>query len=123
MKIEGVACVSICTNKGNVRRKSEEALNKVATATNSLLHGFYGVDLVEDENGVPKVTEINAGRLLTASYSYYWLTGYNLPLIGVKAFFGEDIPPLPDYPEGYGIIRQVDQLPKLFPPDVMKGWL
>lgn len=119
----GSSAVSVCTRYGNVRRRSEEALNKVATATGTLLHGFYGVDLKCDSEGVPKVTEINAGRLLTASYSYYWLTGYNLPLVGVRAFFGEDMPKMPDYPEGWGIVRQSDQLPGLFPPEITKGWL
>lgn len=114
----GSSAVSVCTWYDTVTDAATAALNRLPAT----LHGFYGVDLKEDENGVPRVTEINAGRLLTASYCYFYLTGYNLPLIGVKAYFGEELPPLPDYPVGFGLIRQVGQEPRLFPPEVTKAW-
>lgn len=119
----GSSAVSVCTDRTDVWVTAMRSLNLLRKATGTPLYGFYGVDLKEDENGVPKVTEINAGRLLTASYSYFWLTGYNLPLVGVKAFFGEEQPELPAYPKGYGIIRQVDQFPELFSPEMTKGWV
>lgn len=114
----GSSAVSVCQNYTNINYIAYEALSKLPGE----LNGFYGVDLKEDEIGVPRVTEINAGRLLTASYCYFYLTGYNLPLVGVKAFLGEEIPPLPDYPVGFGLIRQVGQEPKLFPPEITKQW-
>lgn len=118
----GSSVVSLCTFSEEVYEVAETALLRLSIQTKTKLNGFYGVDLVENEQGVPRVTEINAGRLLTASYSYYYLTGYNLPLIGVKAFFGEDIPPLPDYPVGFGLLRQTDCLPHLISPDDTKNW-
>lgn len=117
----GSSAVSVCTNIARVWRVAEEALQKLTRATETPLHGFYGVDLKCDERGVPKVTEINAGRLLTASYALFSGTGYNLPLVGVNAFF-EMPTQLPAYPVGWGQIRQVGQLPKLFPPEVTKDW-
>lgn len=119
----GSSAVSICEDRDDIFDTSLDAIGRAAVETKTLLHGFYGVDMVEDENGVPKVTEINAGRLLTASYSYYYLTGYNLPLVGVKAFLGEEPPVMADYPVGYGLIRQVGQEPRLFPPEITKDWI
>lgn len=119
----GSSAVSVCTRDYSVENVAYEAIRKVSEATGTVPHGFYGVDLKEDERGVAMVTEINAGRLLTASYSYFWLTGYNLPLVGVSAFFGEESSELPEYPLGYGIVRQVDMLPKLVGPEITKDWL
>lgn len=118
----GSSAVSVCTRRQDVLDTSREALRRIAAHTGMPLHGFYGVDLKEDELACPKVTEINAARLLTASYCYYYLTGYNLPLVGARAFLGEDAPKLPDYPVGYGIIRQVGQEPRLFGPEITKDW-
>ena len=118
----GSSAVSICTNRDDVTNIALEALSKLATHTGTKLHGFYGVDIKCDENGSPKVTEINAGRLLTASYCYYDLTGYNLPLIGVKAFLNEPYENHFEYPEGWGIIRQIGQEPRLFDPSITKNW-
>lgn len=114
----GSSAVSVCTNEEEVFDTAKAALEKLP----GKLHGFYGIDLKCTGDGSPKVTEINAGRLLTASYGFFEHTGYNLPLAGVKAFFGEeDINPY-DYPTGWGQIRQVGQLPQFFPPEVTKTW-
>lgn len=49
-----------------------DALNEMAIATvlsvDAKPHGFYSVDLREDIYGVPRPTEINAGRCFTTSY-------------------------------------------------------
>ncbi len=115
----GSSVVSICTDVNQVTEIARAALNLLP----GVLNGFYGVDLKEDENGKPKVTEINAGRLLTASYSFYYLTGYNLPLIGVSAFLGDSPPIITEYPLSWGIIRQIDQEPKLFTPEITNAWV
>lgn len=119
----GSSAVSVCTDRQEVFDIALEALISVSGATGTVLNGFYGVDIKCTAKDEPKVTEINAGRLLTASYSYYHLTGYNLPLIGVQAFLGDPVSPLPDYPLGYGIIRQVGQEPRIFPPEVTQEWV
>ena len=118
----GSSMVSVCTNNTNVWEQAEIALLMLGTETNTALHGFYGVDLKCDEDKLPRITEINCGRLLTASYNFYHLTGYNLPLVGVKAYFKEEPTTLPRYPVGYGLVRQVDCLPKLVTPEVTNTW-
>lgn len=118
----GSSAVSVCTGRPDVLDTALQALYCIAEYTATPLHGFYGVDLKEDETACPKVTEINAGRLLTASYSHFWLTGYNLPLVGVRAFLEEEAPVLPEYPLGYGVLRQTDQLPRLVEPSVTRSW-
>lgn len=116
----GTSFVSVCILDKQILNKARRALNKVAMMTLTPLHGFYGVDFKEGEHGF-KITEINAGRLLTASYCYYYLTDYNLLLAGVANFLGDKYE-LGDYPEGYGLIRQMDQEPYLFTPKETKTW-
>jgi len=118
----GSSAVSICRKNRRITEIARLAITKIARHTQTPLHGFYGVDLKESEDGSFKVTEINAGRLLTASYSYYWLTGYNLPLIGINAALGLPKPKRTRYPLRYGIIRQIDQEPKLFTPEQTEDW-
>lgn len=117
----GSSAVSVCTQNPEVTEVAMRALGKIYKESGTDLHGFYGVDLRMDENGVPRVTEINAGRLLTASYTYFYSTGYNLALAGIKAALGESYE-LGEYPLGDGVIRQTDMLPRLFPPEVTKEW-
>jgi hypothetical protein len=117
----GSSAVSVCTDEHAVTTIANLALLKITEETDTPLHGFYGVDLRMDENGVPKVTEINAGRLLTASYTYFYSTTYNLALAGIKAALGEPYE-LGEYPIGWGVIRTMDKLPSLFPPEITKRW-
>ena len=121
LKQMGSSVVSICIRDDGILSKGLKALQYVKKATETLLHGFYGIDFKQNEKGEFKITEINAGRLLTASYTYFYLTDYNLPLAGVKAYFGETYT-LGEYPEGCGVIRMVDSLPRLFNPEETKKW-
>ena len=72
-------------------------------------HGIYAVDLVEDEAGTPRPTEINAGRWPTTSPLYSEL-GVNLPDLHVRLAAGEDVEPLGDnvYPAGIVLSRHID---------------
>jgi hypothetical protein len=118
----GTSAVSVCLDEPRLLDAAISAIRIIEESTGEKSHGFYGVDLREDENEEPKVTEINAGRLLTASYSYFYLTGYNLPLVGMKVHLGESWS-LPQYPKGYGMIRQIDHHPLLVNPSEAKHWL
>lgn len=71
-------------------------------------HGIFGVDMQCNDKGDPKVTEINPGRFLTASYEFYQ-RGYNLPKFVVEKFLGLQVSPLEPYPLGMMIIRQTGQ--------------
>jgi biotin carboxylase len=52
------------------RRDVNDAAGLAVRATTSLPHGVFCVDLVEDADGVPVVTEVNAGRWATSSPVY-----------------------------------------------------
>jgi hypothetical protein len=116
----GTSFVSKCIYDENILVSAYIGLGKISEETGTKLHGFYGIDFKEGDNGF-KITEINAGRLLTASYCYYYLTNYNLLRAGVAKFLGEKYE-LGEYPLGYGIIRGMDIEPKLFTPNQTKEW-
>lgn len=103
----GQSAVSVCINDKKILRLAKKAIKKISKCPN----GVYGIDFREDEKGRPKITEINAGRFLTASYVYFYSTGYNLPKRMVELALGLPLTPLGKYPEGIGIIRQIDKLP------------
>ena len=68
-------------------------------------HGVYAVDLREDRFGLPRPTEINAGRFPTTSPLYYEL-GVNLPDLAVRGAgvsYGTDV-----YPAGMYLLRHID---------------
>lgn len=71
-------------------------------------HGIFGVDMQCNAEGSPRVTEINPGRFLTASYEFYQ-TSYNLPKLVVEKFLGLVVSPLAPYPIGMVTIRQTGQ--------------
>jgi carbamoyl-phosphate synthase large subunit len=98
------------------------AVNKVGTdAVLSIDPNFNGiacVDLKENDEGIPCVTEINAGRMFTTSYFFSYASKMlrrdyyaNIPYLYVKLAFGEEIPDVPRYdvlPENVYWIRQID---------------
>jgi hypothetical protein len=117
----GTSFVSKCIADIKIAGMAEKALLKIRKHTNTPIHGFYGIDFKENKGGQFKITEINAGRLLTASYCYYYLTDYNLLRAGVARFLGDKYE-LGEYPLNYGIIRGLDMPPRLFSPEDTKGW-
>lgn len=102
----GSSAVSICRKDDLIAELALEAVNRVAKKP----HGAWGIDFKENEEKIPLITEVNAGRFLTASYVYFYMTDYNLPLKLFKAYFDEDYT-LGEYPANKGIIRQTDSLP------------
>jgi glutathione synthase/RimK-type ligase-like ATP-grasp enzyme len=105
----GTSMVSVCIKDDELVKIAQDSVWRIAEYTGTVPHGFYGVDFMEDAWGMPKVTEINAGRLLTASYNYF-ANGYNLPVAGIKALEGADYE-LGPYPVGLGIVRSYDRPP------------
>ncbi len=79
-------------------------------------HGVYCVDMKEDIDGRPCVTEINPGRFFTTS-NFFSAAGCNMPLAYVHLAFGEAVGrfsaynPLP--PDLYWV-RGVDREPALY---------
>jgi carbamoyl-phosphate synthase large subunit len=82
-------------------------------AVDPLPNGAYDVDLKEDAHGTPRVTEINAGRLLS-SQTIFDLSGrYNMSAVYVQLAMERpvDIDDPYDVVEGDYMVRDVDLLP------------
>jgi biotin carboxylase len=78
-------------------------------------NGVFCVDLKEDADGTPRVTEINAGRFFTTS-NFLTEAGANMPYVYVRLAYGEDVGDLPPFDaveEGLYWVRMVDMGYKL----------
>jgi len=81
--------------------------------------GAFSVDLKEDAEGRPCVTEINVGRFLTGT-PIFDLTGrHNMSVTYLRLALGEpvDIQPVYDVVEDYYMVRDLDALPDIFHAD------
>ena len=104
------------------RTVHESAVNKTATdavlAIDSCFNGIACVDLKENREGIPCVTEINPGRMFTTSYFFSYASkilrkdyNVNIPYLYVKLAFKETIPDTQKYdalPENVYWIRHMD---------------
>ena len=90
------------------RTVHDETVNKIATeavlAIDSSFNGIASVDLKENAEGVPCVTEINPGRMFTTSYFFSYASKVlrkdycaNIPYLYTKLAFGEKVPEMPEY--------------------------
>jgi carbamoyl-phosphate synthase large subunit len=92
-----------------------EIAHRAVLAIDEKPHGVFCVDLKENEEADPCVTEINVGRFFTTS-NFFARLGCNMPHLMVKLAFGESIPPQPRFnavPPGYLWIRLMDAGPVL----------
>jgi carbamoyl-phosphate synthase large subunit len=104
-----------------------KTINKIGTgavlAIDPKFTGIACVDLKENKEGVPCVTEINAGRMFTTSFFFSYASKIlrkdyyaNIPYLYVKLAYGEEIPNIPKYdilPKDTYWIRHIDAPPKL----------
>ena len=104
------------------RTVHDEAVNK--TGTNAVLaidpkfNGIACVDMKENDEGTPCVTEINAGRMFTTSFFFPFASKIlrkdyyaNIPYLYVKLAYKEKIPGIPKYdilPADVYWIRHID---------------
>jgi len=100
----------------------DDRVNEIAVeailAIDSNFNGIACVDLKENSEGVPCVTEINAGRMFTTSFFFPYASKVlfgdyrgNLPYIYLKLAYKERIPSLPKFnvlPENLYWIRHID---------------
>jgi carbamoyl-phosphate synthase large subunit len=105
----------------------DETVNKVGTeavlAIDSNFSGIASVDLKENKQGVPCVTEINPGRMFTTSFFFSYASkiirrdyAVNIPYLYVKLAYKEALPKLQKYnplPENVYWIRHMDAPAKL----------
>jgi len=103
--ITGTPTIATIVHSPAVRSMAREALLEI----DSKPHGAYAVDLRKDKAGIPRPTEINAGRWPTTSPLYTDL-GANLPDMAVRLAMGDYVPRLGEdiYPEGVRLHRHID---------------
>lgn len=77
-----------------------DVVNKLATKAVLTIDkeatGIFCIDMKENKEGKPCVTEINAGRFFTTS-NFFAKAGSNMPYYYLKMAYGENIPELPKY--------------------------
>ena len=109
------------------RTMHNKAVNEIGTeavlAIDSAFNGIACVDLKENRDGIPCVTEINAGRMFTTSFFFSYASKVlrkdhcaNIPYLYTKLAFKEGIPDLQKYdvlPENVYWIRHMDAPAKL----------
>ena len=81
--------------------------------------GIFNVDVKENADGVPCITEINAGRFAMIT-NIYDLTGrHNMAVTYVRLALGQpvDIPDTDDIAEDYYLVRDLDTTPGIFHAD------
>ena len=109
---------------------SDERVNSAAMgavlAIDDEPHGLYCVDLREDSGGVPRPTEINAGRFFTTSH-FYSAAGLNIPDLCVQFATDTVKGPLPPQfdplPEGLYWMRHIDCPARLLSLDENGEWV
>jgi len=65
-----------------------DTATKAVLAVDKKATGVFGVDLKENDKGIPCVTEINAGRFYTTS-NFFTEAGLNMPHMHIQLAFGE----------------------------------
>jgi biotin carboxylase len=81
--------------------------------------GVFGVDLKEDTEGIPRVTEINAGRFTSAT-NILDLTGkHNMAAVYLQLAGREAVDLHEEYEgtENYYMLRDIDAVPRVFHAD------
>ena len=81
--------------------------------------GAFSVDVKEDADGRPHVTEINAGRFFMAMTAFDRVLKHNIALTYVRLALGErvDVGQTHDALEGYYMVRDMDTEPAIFHAD------
>jgi carbamoyl-phosphate synthase large subunit len=81
--------------------------------------GAFSIDLKEDAAGVPRITEVSAGRLSSATNILDLAGKHNMALTYVSLGLGEPVELCEEYDvaEDHYMLRDVDTLPALFHAD------
>lgn len=96
-----------------LNKRAMETCERAIRAIASDAAGIFFVDMKEDEQGTPCITEINAGRFATIT-NIHDLTGiHNMAALYVRLALGEDVRlrGATDFAEDYYLVRSVDTLP------------
>lgn len=104
------------------RRDVNEIAERAVSTIDPFATGVFCVDLKEDIDGRPCVTEINAGRFFTTT-NFFAHAGLNFPELYLRLAFGLPMPTLPKYNavrQDLYWVRTMDVGWRLFdrPPDI-----
>ncbi|GAG35474.1 unnamed protein product, partial [marine sediment metagenome] len=96
------------------RTVHNDGVNSIAVASIKALdpmpHGVHSMDLQCDSEGVPRPTELNAGRFFNTSY-YFTAAGANMPYIHIALALGlpfDEIPEFNAVPKDLYWLRHID---------------
>lgn len=111
--ITGNTCKGKLLNDKAVSNRAKEVIDYVCKQTNTVMNGMVVVDMRADENGDPKVTEINIRHV--AFSSSFANAGFNLAEYHLLCTLNREDELSPElekiYPENNYILRDVDGLP------------
>jgi biotin carboxylase len=116
-RVSSLAALTKMVHEPRVVEVCEEAIRRL----DGRASGVFCVDLKEDADGVPCITEINAGRF-SMSTNVYDLTGkYNMALAYVQLALGRcDVPPgTYDVVEDHYMVRDLDIPPGVLSADAL----
>lgn len=121
--VTGVTRLAVTTSDPAVDRLASAAVR----AVDAHPHGLFGVDMTDDHESVPHVTEINIGRFFT-TINFFTTAGLNLPAIFRDLIVDGRFPELErrcnPLPDGLVWARAMDALPVLTSLDELRaaGW-
>jgi len=92
---------------------------RVIDAVDPHATGVFSIDLKENDDGVPCITEINAGRFFMAMNNFDAVGKHNMAVTYVRVALGDDVPLHEEYDavEDYYMVRDLDTLPAVFHAD------
>ncbi len=78
--------------------------------------GLYCVDLKENADGIPCITDVNVGRFSMSTHIYDLIGKHNMALTYVHLALGKPVQIRDEYDvaEGYYMVRDLDTLPEIF---------
>jgi carbamoyl-phosphate synthase large subunit len=112
--VTGAPAVTRSVMRPELRALGEAAVRALCAGAGEP-HGIFFVDLKEDNEGRPRVTEVNCGRFGTTLH-FYTVAGFNFPELAVELALGKAPPGPPVHdpiPEGLYWLRTLDCGPVL----------
>jgi biotin carboxylase len=95
--------------------KAIDVCRRAISALDARASGIFFVDLKENEEGEPCITEINAGRFATMTNIHDLVGKHNMAVTYVRVALGAQckLDQTVDYAEGYYLVRSVDTQPAI----------
>jgi carbamoyl-phosphate synthase large subunit len=121
--ITGITGFGRLLNEPDALEASRHALMRITQVTGIPLNGMFTVDLKEDADGKPRLTEINIRHVsFTFAFAY---AGANFALKELRRMFGlpggeTPADPIHHFNDRYVFIRDLDGLPLVMPESAMK---